>query len=94
MKLHPEVLEKAIMQIPGVTEVVVVGVPDERLGTAISAVYAGSPTPAQIIEGLSDLPRWQLPKHLSHVAAVPRMTSGKVDRRQAEKLILSGAGPK
>ena len=42
----------------------------------------------------SDLPRWQLPKHLSHVAAVPRMTSGKVDRRQAEKLILSGAGPK
>lgn len=94
LKLHPEVLEKAIMQIPGVTEVVVVGVPDERLGTAISAVYAGSPTPAQIIEGLSDLPRWQLPKHLSHVAAVPRMTSGKVDRRQAEKLILSGAGPK
>lgn len=92
LKLHPEVLEKAILQVPGVTEVVVVGVPDPRLGSAISAVYAGTPTPAQVIEGLADLPRWQLPKHLSHVADVPRMTSGKVDRKQAEKLILASTG--
>lgn len=81
LKLHPEVLEKAITDLDGVTGACVLGIPDQRLGQAIVAAYAGTPSPAEVIRGLSDLPRWQLPKQLKHVEALPMIGPGKVDRR-------------
>ncbi|GAB3592235.1 2-succinylbenzoate--CoA ligase [Corynebacterium faecale] len=81
LKLHPEVLEKAITDLEGVTGACVLGIPDQRLGQAIVAAYAGTPSPAEVIRGLSDLPRWQLPKQLKHVEALPMIGPGKVDRR-------------
>lgn len=81
LKLHPEVLEKAITDLDGVTGACVLGIPDQRLGQAIVAAYSGAPSPAEVIRGLSDLPRWQLPKQLKHVEALPMIGPGKVDRR-------------
>ncbi len=81
LKLHPEVLEKAITDLDGVTGACVLGVPDQRLGHAIVAAYSGDLSPSEVIRGLSDLPRWQLPKQLKHVEALPMIGPGKVDRR-------------
>lgn len=81
LKLHPEVLEKAIMDLEGIAGACVLGVPDQRLGQAIVAAYSGTLSPAEVIRGLSDLPRWQLPKQLKHVEALPMIGPGKVDRR-------------
>ncbi|BAU94854.1 O-succinylbenzoic acid--CoA ligase [Corynebacterium suranareeae] len=86
LKLHPEVLERAIADIKGVTAACVVGIPDPRLGQAIVAVYSGSISPSEVIEGLDDLPRWQLPKRLKHLETLPSIGPGKADRRAIQKL--------
>ncbi|MFP7364814.1 o-succinylbenzoate--CoA ligase [Corynebacterium callunae] len=86
LKLHPEVLERAIADIDGVTGVCVVGIPDPRLGQAIVAAYEGSISPSQVIEGLDSLPRWQLPKQLKHLPTLPTIGPGKVDRKAIKAL--------
>ncbi|QGU06376.1 2-succinylbenzoate--CoA ligase [Corynebacterium occultum] len=86
LKLHPEVLEQALLGVPGVTGACVVGIPHPRLGQAIVAAYSGGATPEQVIEGLDELPRWQLPKELRHLDELPLIGPGKVDRRGVEKL--------
>lgn len=86
LKLQPEVLEQAMLGVPGVTGACVVGIPDQRLGQAIVAAYTGPATPGEVIEGLDHLPRWQLPKDLRRVVELPLTGPGKVDRRGVEKL--------
>ena len=86
LKLQPEVLEQALLAVPGVTGACVVGIPDPRLGQAIVAAYTGPATPGEVIEGLDHLPRWQLPKDLRRVAEFPLTGPGKVDRRSVGRL--------
>ena len=71
LKLHPEVVESAMLGISGVKAACVVGVPHPRLGQAVVAVYVGPASPGQVIAGLSELPRWQLPKELKRLDACP-----------------------
>lgn len=88
LKLHPEVLEHALMAVRGVDAAVVVGVPDERLGQAICAVYLGALSPAEVVEALDDVPRWQLPKRLLRVDSVPVTGPGKPDRQAVVRLFM------
>lgn len=81
LKIHPEVLERRMTDLPSVKAACVVGVPDTRLGQAICAVYVGTAQPTDIIEALDDLPRWQLPKQILRVDSLPLTGPGKVDRR-------------
>lgn len=81
LKIHPEVLERRMTDLASVTAACVVGVPDPRLGQAICAAYVGTAAPTDIIEALDDLPRWQLPKQVLRVDALPLTGPGKVDRR-------------
>ena len=39
-----------------------------------------------MIAGLSELPRWQLPKELKRLDALPLTGPGKVDRRAVQRL--------
>ncbi len=80
LKLHPEVVEGFMLGIEGVTAACVVGVPDERFGQRICAAYTGSAAVADVMEALDDLPRWQIPKDLRPVPALPLLGPGKVDR--------------
>ncbi|RSZ64338.1 o-succinylbenzoate--CoA ligase [Corynebacterium hylobatis] len=86
LKLQPEVLEQAMLAVPGVTGACVVGIPDPRLGQAIVAAYTGAASPGEVIAGLDHLPRWQLPKELRRLTELPLTGPGKVDRRGVEKL--------
>ncbi|AKE40500.1 O-succinylbenzoic acid--CoA ligase [Corynebacterium kutscheri] len=81
LKIHPEVIERALTDHPKVSAACVVGIPDDRLGQAIAAAYVGSLSPEEIIEILSDLPRWQLPRQLKRVQSLPLTASGKIDRQ-------------
>ncbi|KQB87342.1 o-succinylbenzoate--CoA ligase [Corynebacterium lowii] len=87
LKLHPEVLEQHLRDIPGVSEVCVVGVPHPRLGQAIAVAYTGTAEPGDLIEALDDLPRWQLPKELRRVEALPHTGSGKIHRAGVVNLL-------
>lgn len=86
LKIHPEVLERRMTDIATVTAACVVGIPDHRLGQAIVAAYEGSADPTAIIEELDDLPRWQLPKEVRRVNALPLAGPGKVDRQKVIEL--------
>lgn len=81
LKIHPEVLERTLCDIRGVTAACVVGLPDRRFGQVIVAAYEGSAHPTDIISALDDLPRWQLPKDIRRVESLPLIGPGKVDRR-------------
>ncbi|PAT08024.1 o-succinylbenzoate--CoA ligase [Corynebacterium hadale] len=79
-KLQPEVLERFLLAQPGVTAACVVGVADERFGQRICAAYTGSAEVAELMDAFEDLPRWQVPKELRPVPALPQLGPGKVDR--------------
>ncbi|MEJ5928050.1 o-succinylbenzoate--CoA ligase [Corynebacterium sp. H128] len=87
LKIHPEVVEEALLNVAGVTGACVVGVPDARLGQQIVAAYTGDLSPAGVIEGLDDLQRWQLPRQLLHLDEMPLIGPGKVDRKKVERLL-------
>ena len=86
LKIHPEVLEQVFINIAGVDDVCVVGIPDQRLGQAIVAAYAGSADMEDIIAAFQDYPRWQIPKHIQRVAELPRTSLGKIDRNKVTQL--------
>ncbi len=83
LKLHPEVLEEELLKVPGVEEACVVGVPHPRLGQAIVAAYTGPAQWSDIFVALeeAEVPRWQIPKDLKQVDALPTIGPGKVDRQ-------------
>jgi acyl-CoA synthetase (AMP-forming)/AMP-acid ligase II len=84
-KIFPEEVEEAVKQHPAVADAVVVGVPDERFGEAVTAVVAPVPghTPGEDEIGetveRSGLARFKRPRHVVLVDAVPRGPNGKAD---------------
>ncbi|HEX2578009.1 MAG TPA: acyl-CoA synthetase [Aquihabitans sp.] len=89
-KVFPEEVESALVDHPAVTDVLVVGTPDERWGSAVTAVVA--PADAEAPPTLDDLrehlrPRlagYKLPKRLVLVPKVERSPAGKADYRWAK----------
>ena len=88
-KVFPEEVEAMLVDHPGVLDVLVVGVPDDRWGSAVAAVVspvagAEAPTLEEIREFLrSSLAGYKLPKHLVLVDTVERSPAGKADYRWA-----------
>jgi acyl-CoA synthetase (AMP-forming)/AMP-acid ligase II len=85
--IYPAEVENAIYGHPGVAEVAVIGVPDEKWGEAVKAVVvlaAGAePDPAGIIAWAAmRIARYKLPKSVEFVSALPRNHTGKVLRRE------------
>lgn len=86
-RVHPNDIEEAIAELPGVIEAAVVGVDDEVMGQVIKAFV--------VVETLTErradqikahcrarLPPYKIPKYIEFVAALPRTASGKVRRVQ------------
>ncbi len=87
-KVFPEEVEAALHGHPAVADVLVVGVADERWGSAVTAVVAPVPGAEPSLEELRehcriDLAGYKLPKHLVLVDAVRRSPAGKADYRWA-----------
>nr|WP_202880168.1 o-succinylbenzoate--CoA ligase [Corynebacterium lujinxingii] len=92
LKLHPEVLETFLLKVGGVTGACVVGKQDARFGERICAAYTGSATVADIMdafdnaEDAGEIARWQVPKEVKVVPALPQLGPGKVDRAAVREL--------
>ena len=87
-KVHPEEVEGVLHGHPSVADVLVVGVPDERWGTAVTAVVQPSPGSRPTLEELvvhckAHLSGYKAPKHLVLVDHVVRSPAGKADYRWA-----------
>jgi long-chain acyl-CoA synthetase len=74
---------------PGVSEVAVVGLPDERLGEVPVAFVVGGASDAELGQLCRDhLVAYKIPVSFRRIDALPRSEVGKVLRRE---LVLTGA---
>ncbi len=89
-KVHPEEVESALKAHPAVYDCLVVGVPDERWGTAVTAVVQAVSGTTPALDDLAahckaSLASYKAPKHLVVVDAIVRSPSGKADYRWARE---------
>jgi acyl-CoA synthetase (AMP-forming)/AMP-acid ligase II len=87
-KVHPEEVEGVLHAHPAVADVLVVGVPDERWGSAVTAVVQAAPGTAPDLAELAahckqQLAGYKVPKHVVLVDRVVRSPAGKADYRWA-----------
>jgi long-chain acyl-CoA synthetase len=90
--VYPREVEQVLLELPGISEAAVVGVPDDRTGERVKAVLvrAGGDGPGadQVRAHCQErLARFKVPGDIEFVEALPRTPTGKVARRQ-----LAGQG--
>jgi 3-oxocholest-4-en-26-oate---CoA ligase len=86
-KVFPEEVEEALKEHPGVRDAVVVGLPDERFGQAITAVVepapGSSPSEQELIEAVkAHHASYKAPKRVVFVDSLARAANGKVDYKR------------
>jgi fatty-acyl-CoA synthase len=95
-KVFPEEVEEAIKRYPGVKDAVVVGVPDEKWGEAITAVISthqpGLDARALIEFVKQEIASYKAPKHVVPVDEVYRSPSGKADFKRTREVALAALG--
>ena len=81
--VHPLEVEDVLAAHPGVEEVAVIGIADERWGQRVAAVVVGSATAEDLdVHCLaSSLARFKRPREYRHVDSLPKSASGKILRR-------------
>ncbi|MFN8548649.1 MAG: AMP-binding protein [Candidatus Eisenbacteria bacterium] len=84
-KVAPKEVESALMNVAGIKEAAVIGVPDEILGQAVKAfvVLEAGVTMTErdaIKECQRRLESFMVPKHVEFVADLPKTTTGKIKK--------------
>jgi 2-furoate---CoA ligase len=90
--VHPVEVEEVLAAHAGVSEVAVVGLPDDRWGQRVAAFVVGSASAEELDAYClsSPLSRFKRPREYRHVDVLPKSASGKILRR----LLREEAGPK
>jgi acyl-CoA synthetase (AMP-forming)/AMP-acid ligase II len=87
-KVFPEEVEEAVKANPDVADCLVVGVPDERFGEAVTAVVAPRTgvtlTAGELTAGLEALARYKRPREFVFVTEIMRGPNGKADYKWAK----------
>jgi long-chain acyl-CoA synthetase len=83
VNIYPREIEEVIGQHPGVGEVAVIGVPDEKWGEVLKAFVvprAGAEVSEEALLTFleSRIARMKLPKHVEFIPQIPRNANGKV----------------
>jgi fatty-acyl-CoA synthase len=89
--VYPAEVERALADLPGLTDIAIIGVKDEEWGERAVAVVSMAPGAALTLEELREygekqLARYKLPRELHVVSTVPRNASGKLDKHSVRKL--------
>ncbi|MEW4467540.1 long-chain-fatty-acid--CoA ligase [Parasphingorhabdus sp. JC815] len=85
--VYPAEVESAIMGCPGVADIAVIGVPDDKWGEAVKALVVRAadqrPEAEDIIAWARErIAAFKVPKTVAFIDALPRNPSGKVLRRE------------
>lgn len=80
--VHPGLVERSLLALPGVAGAVVFGLPDEEWGERVVAVVSGDHLdPVELRTALAvELPRHAVPKEMQIVGQIPLLSNGKIDR--------------
>ena len=101
VNIYPQEIETAMLEVPGVWECAVVGVPDERFGERpVAFVVAAQDVahdPATLLARIRahnqrHLGRHKQPDDIHLIASLPRTATGKVLRRQLRDLLDETSG--
>ena len=96
-KVFPEEVEAALMSHPDVFDVLVIGVPDERLGQRVAAVIEPRPgaTPSAddlIAHARNEIAGYKVPRSIWLVDKVQRLATAKADYRWANEYAADHPG--
>lgn len=95
--VYPAEVERVLAAMPGVSDVAIIGVPDEKWGETVVAVVAvedGIDIELDDVRGYAEahLARYKLPRALRLVERVPRNPSGKIEKIKIRQMMeLGGA---
>ena len=97
--MYPTEVENVLMTHPAVSDVAVIGVPDERWGEAVEAVVvpASGATPCEdelIAYARARLGGFKLPKSVDFAETLPRTPSGTLLKRALREPYWAGVGPR
>jgi 3-oxocholest-4-en-26-oate---CoA ligase len=96
-KVFPEEVEAAMMSHPDVFDVLVIGVPDERLGQRVAAVIEARPGATPSAESLieharAEIAGYKVPRSIWLVDKIQRTVTGKADYRWASEFAAENPG--
>jgi o-succinylbenzoate---CoA ligase len=91
VKIALSAIEEALRRHPGFAQVAVVAVPDARWGERPVAVAAGPEVDdtAAVVAVAAELGPVARPEQIVRVEELPTLPSGKLDRREIARLVLS-----
>jgi len=94
--VYPVEVEEVLAHHPDVTEVAVIGVPDERWGETVKALVVrrpgSTPTADELVEFARErLAGYKLPRSIEFVDDLPRSATGKVLKRELRDRPASAA---
>ncbi len=93
--VYPNEIEERIASLPGVLEVGVVGIPDDKSGESVRAyIVAGTdaPTEAAVLEHCREtLAAYKVPKSVRFVDELPKSPIGKILRRELRAEAVTSA---
>ena len=92
-KVFAEEVENLILRMPGVTDCIVTGVPDDRWGQVVGAVIARSPGKGVDEKSVQDWVRaelagYKVPRRLVFMERVPRSPNGKSDLAGTREILV------
>ncbi|GAA2902438.1 long-chain fatty acid--CoA ligase [Pseudonocardia halophobica] len=95
--VYPREIEEVLHGHPAVQEAAVIGIPDARLGEEVAAVVAARPDhevcPAALREWLAArLAAYKVPRVYRVVDALPRGTTGKIQKRGIDRSEVAALG--
>lgn len=92
-RINPQEIEDVILRSDLVIEAAVLGIPDSLLGHKLVAVVTpknGSCQPNHILSFCAgNLPKYKVPSNVSIVRALPKSSSGKIDRNKCLQVLAS-----
>ncbi len=93
--VYPAEVENAIFGHPGVADIAVIGVPDEKWGEAVKAIVVRkpdqNPSPESIIAWARErIAAYKCPKTVDFVDVLPRNPSGKILRKDLREPFWKG----
>jgi long-chain acyl-CoA synthetase len=97
VNIYPAEIESVLIQMPGVRDCAVFGIPDEEFGEQICAhvePQSGAAIDATAVRGYlgQHLARYKVPKVVEFSAALPREDSGKIFKRKLRSPYWEKAG--
>jgi len=93
--IYPAEVESAMFSHPAISEVAVIGVPDDKWGEAVKGIVVLKPgfdaSEADILSHTrSQIAAYKVPKSIDFVAVLPRNATGKVLKRQLREPYWAG----